>query len=487
MTALTNTDRRRVVGGIIASPFIMRSDLRAQETIDVMIIGGGLAGLNAAWVLAQAGISARVLEGSGRVGGRAKTAYDVETQPELGASQVGHAYARVRDAINRLGLTLIPEHRPLMPFANFIGGRLISQEEWPEAPENKTIGDERTIPPVQMQNILLDRYNPLVELDDWLDPKFASLDISVLELFSSNGISKEAMRLAKMTTGGIDLSTISAMTLFQESNRGKFGEAYYQQNLLDEISDPADAPPRRDNIKGGTSKLPEAIAAQLSNNVLYNKIVTRIHMDDHGADVYCIDGSRFRSKYIISAVPFNMLRRIAITPELEGANREAVNHMPYLYTTRANVRIKEPFWEEDGFEPSLFTETASRMFWAIDKRPEDEFYQGSFVLMGNAAARIDAMPQDLAPEFLLKDLHRIRPSSKGKVEIIHYHSWGNTPLQGACRHSFAPGQVTKFAQDMIKPSDRLHFAGEHTRRLEYGMEAAMETGERAALEILERA
>ena len=39
---------------------------------------------------------------------------------------------------------------------------------------------------------------------------------------------------------------------------------------------------------------------------------------------------------------------------------------------------------------------------------------------------------------------------------------------------------------MIRPHRRLHFAGEHTRRLEIGMEAAMESGERAALEILSR-
>jgi monoamine oxidase len=38
---------------------------------------------------------------------------------------------------------------------------------------------------------------------------------------------------------------------------------------------------------------------------------------------------------------------------------------------------------------------------------------------------------------------------------------------------------------MSKPFGRLHFAGEHTRRLEVGMEAAMESGERAALEIMD--
>jgi monoamine oxidase len=39
---------------------------------------------------------------------------------------------------------------------------------------------------------------------------------------------------------------------------------------------------------------------------------------------------------------------------------------------------------------------------------------------------------------------------------------------------------------MAKPHQRLHLAGEHTRDLSSGMEAAAMTGERAALEILER-
>lgn len=39
---------------------------------------------------------------------------------------------------------------------------------------------------------------------------------------------------------------------------------------------------------------------------------------------------------------------------------------------------------------------------------------------------------------------------------------------------------------MILPWQRLHLAGEHTRRADFGMESAMESGERAALEILDR-
>ncbi|MFO1427842.1 MAG: hypothetical protein U1F11_12905 [Steroidobacteraceae bacterium] len=49
---------------------------------------------------------------------------------------------------------------------------------------------------------------------------------------------------------------------------------------------------------------------------------------------------------------------------------------------------------------------------------------------------------------------------------------------------FLPGQVTRFARDMDRPWGRVHLAGEHLRRLEFGMEAAMETAERAVVELL---
>jgi len=44
----------------------------------------------------------------------------------------------------------------------------------------------------------------------------------------------------------------------------------------------------------------------------------------------------------------------------------------------------------------------------------------------------------------------------------------------------------RFPRAMSKPHGRIHFWWEHTALLNRGMEGAMESGERAALEILER-
>jgi monoamine oxidase len=86
----------------------------------------------------------------------------------------------------------------------------------------------------------------------------------------------------------------------------------------------------------------------------------------------------------------------------------------------------------------------------------------------------------------VKELERLRPSLAGALELLAVNSWRRAPWINGCSHSYYPGQASRWAVDMIKPHERLHFAGEHTRRLEVGMESAMESGERVALEILGR-
>ena len=44
--------------------------------------------------------------------------------------------------------------------------------------------------------------------------------------------------------------------------------------------------------------------------------------------------------------------------------------------------------------------------------------------------------------------------------------------------------MTSIMPDIVRPEDRLHFAGEHTSSWMGWMEGALESGERAAREIL---
>jgi monoamine oxidase len=87
----------------------------ATPDVDVVIIGAGLAGLGAATALRQAGRKAVVLEASGRIGGRAWTAYP----PELGGVWFDMGSVWLHNA----------ETNPLVPIARAAGEELLRSDE----------------------------------------------------------------------------------------------------------------------------------------------------------------------------------------------------------------------------------------------------------------------------------------------------------------------------------------------------------------------
>jgi monoamine oxidase len=102
------------------------------------------------------------------------------------------------------------------------------------------------------------------------------------------------------------------------------------------------------------------------------------------------------------------------------------------------------------------------------------------------AMKLDAMPHAERGRFAIAEIERIRPSTRGKLEFVGAHSWVQAEGARGCSFQMNPGRAFDWAQEMIKPHQRLWFAGEHLRRLEVGMEAAMESGERAARGIAEQ-
>ncbi|MBT6090106.1 MAG: FAD-dependent oxidoreductase [Rhodospirillaceae bacterium] len=486
--AFSKATAASVLAASAVGPFVHTRQARANGQVDVVVIGAGLSGLNAAGILADSGLSVLVLEGSGRIGGRVWSTKETwETNAgavpiELGASQISGSYARVLDATDRLGLTLIDQDRFVLPFSLHMNGMHIKAEDWADSPANPLQGEEREIAATAFGSAMMAKANPLVELDDWLDPRFSDYDVSVAELLRRNGVSEEGIRFAAVSGLGTELHGVSALRYFQERTRGTLESQFV--GPLDEDGEPMEFWPK--NILGGTAMLPQAMAAQLGDRVHVNQQVTAIDAEKGAVDVRTLDGSRFRARFVISSLPFTVLRAVSIWPRPPGPQFQAIQKLSYAETTRAFCRIKEPFWQEDGFEPSLNTDGPIRMFWAMDNHTGEGEHRGMFVVTGQAGLQVASRSPQAASDFLIKELERVRPSSKGQIEILRYHSWGNQPLQRGCSPMFAPGQVTAFANEMIVPHGRLHFAGEHTRRLEYGMEAAMESGERAAFEILDR-
>lgn len=443
---------------------------RAGEQADVVVAGGGLAGLYAGITLADAGLRVVVLEAGQRPGGRVYTDYKLPGKPDLGAVEVGPLYARVRDLARRLDLALEPRGNPVGGFALAVNGELVSIPDWPDSPLNKTEGPERRVPPPALLQSAVTNRNPLQRPGDWLRGDGAAPDISVHDWLQSIGVSAEAQRLVNAGLIVADSRETSVLPTLQDGLRMRLARGVGGDRASGGV----------DSFVGGTSRLTTAMAELLGDRLRLNKRVSAVTMDASGAETVCDDGSAYRSRFVIAAMPFPALRRIAVKPGFSGAQAEAINTMRWANTSQVFLRqLAGNYWEQDGFEPSLWTDGPVNLYRQVLN--SDRILA---VLVGRKADALDRLGPAERGAFVVRDLESLRPALRGKLEVIATHSWRLEPDIRGCRHDFRPGTVRQFVPAMFAPHARMHFAGEHTRRLEIGMESALESGERAALEIL---
>ena len=79
----------------------------------VLVIGAGIAGLTAAWQLQKAGMNVKVLEASGRVGGRMSTDSVNGFVVDRGAQFLSSHYALLLSMVRELGACA--RHSPHFP------------------------------------------------------------------------------------------------------------------------------------------------------------------------------------------------------------------------------------------------------------------------------------------------------------------------------------------------------------------------------------
>lgn len=452
-----------------------------RQLYDVVIVGAGLSGLYAAYLLESMGLSVIVLEASDRVGGRLRTGRVQGYTAELGGSEIGPLYGRVRDTCRRLNVQLSDEGVASTPFMLHVSGTSLLPEDWASAPVNRTTGGERSILPYLLQNKFFFDWLPFENPEDWLLPEHLMHDVSAAAYMRERGVSEEAIRLATIDLNGPSLHAISAMTIFRDLARVKMegfrdpGKPQYGMN-----NNP------RSHIVGGADSLPAAMAASLQGPVLLNTPVAAIEQSDTEAEVRTLGGERLRARFVVVAAPFSALRNVHFAPDLPEAQNNAIMGAKYSATTQFHFRIKRPFWEEDGLPPSIWSDTYFERAFVLSNAGGEH---GAMVvwLNGDGATLINVMPLEQQQAFILDQLNAARPSTRGALEPYFSYSWEKNPFVGGNKHIFAAGQVKRFALSMGLPHGRVHFCGEHLRRMETGMESAMETAEIAAIEVLDRA
>lgn len=469
------TTRRAAIAGLsaaFAAPAVARTSPRDP---DVLILGAGLAGLHAARLLEREGLRVEVLEASDRIGGRLLTLSEIDGSPEGGGAQIGASYARCRSTMQDLGLR---ERRFSADNPNdlllCVGDARLTPQDWAGAPQNPfPEAFRRATPGAALFRALAAAPNPFSAPEDWLNAGAGESDISAEAFLMARGFGAEALRLADHTLNANALSTYSMANMFRTS------VVFTQDMKLGGVI----------GVEGGSQRLPEAMAATVRGPVRLGARAVSIEVRPGRVQVETADGASRRARFCIAALPLPVLARLRIEAPLAPAHRAAMAEAAYTQIIQIHAEAEIPFWEKDGRPADMWTDgPLERVFAGSDRETGVPTGQLQIWINGTGADVASALTDDMLAMLASREMARLRPASEGRIRTRRVVRWTrDNPLAHGAYIHFAPGQIGRWAAGMGAPAGGLFFAGEHLSRLHTGMEGAMESGEAAAVGVMEAA
>ena len=453
--------------------------MKDRGAYDVVIIGAGLAGLYSALLLEEQGFEVLVLEAQARIGGRIHSMRELGNNAEAGGTYIGAGYARIMRMAARFGIRLI-DVTPILEFFReqdlVLGTTIIRQAEWPLHPANPFPERDRNLLPWNYHRVLTLRENPLAAPEDWLAPAHADLDVSMHAWMRKLGLSDAVIRMGYSINPsfGEDAHDVSALLLLF---RGAFSKAQRERATDGGIGY---------TVENGVQRIPDALAGALRHEVVLECPAVAITEARDTVRVDCADGSCVAAKRVIAAIPFGALRKLKLDPPLTGPQADAVAALASQPITQVYLGVRRPFWRDDGYAASLFTDSLAGMIAAARSGvdPATVTHLTAWV-MGRHARSLDGLTEVEAGRRVIAAIERFRPAARGQLELMGLKSWGGDPYAAGAWAYFRPGEIRQFATPMHERHGRLHFCGEHLGLASRGMEAALETAERAAGEVLE--
>ncbi|MEM9705281.1 MAG: NAD(P)/FAD-dependent oxidoreductase [Pseudomonadota bacterium] len=467
-------NRRRFLqaAGAASAASIFPTAVGAQrKKADVIVIGAGLSGLHAALTMQDAGMSVLVVEAADRVGGRLLTLDGLPGRPEGGGAQVGQSYGRILSRAYQYDIGISFEARQRRGRVLAVGGKLIDAKDWATSPINPMPEQYKRIAPDAALFALGGPDNPFTDFDSWRLATGAN-DVSASEFLSAKGLNADALGMANKALNANALETYSMANVWRSL-------LLYKRDA--EIG-PSGA------VAGGAQRLPEAMANALDEGALrLGSTVRAITGGRRGVKVETSTGV-VEADFAIVALPFPALKGIDFRPGFTGAQAKAIADLPYTQIMQVHFETSRPFWESDGMAPAMWTDGPFERIFATRDRESGDVVGFNAWVNGVGAAAFAGKSDEEIGGLLSAEMMRLRPASAGETRINQVVRWtkDESYAGGAYMH-WGPGQISDWADTMGASVGRIHFAGEHLSTLYTGMEGAMESGERAALDIMERA
>jgi monoamine oxidase len=420
----------------------------------IAIVGGGMAGLNTAYKLQKAGLSATIYEGADRTGGRMFTATNLlgdGLTTELGGEFIDTGHIEMLALMDEFKLERLDtaEVGSLKPETYFVNGRHYTQAQ-----------AARAFVPLAKQ--ILEDYDSMGEVVNYETEGGGSVfdKMSIAQYFdkiSATGWMRELLECAYVTEYGLEASEQSALNFLFLIGTGELTDTSAAV-LLGESDE-------RYKVRGGNQRVVDELAKRLEPQIQRRHKLEAIRSKGNGYTLTFQTGNGSTDQdadVVVLAIPFTMLRDVKIDVDLPPLKRKAIAELGYGANAKVLVGFNSRPWQKLGYTGATYSDEMFQLAW------DNSFLQppaaGGLTLYsgGKLAHAAGEGSAEEAAVRLMRGIERAYPGAtrerNGKVSRFHWPTFAWTKGSYAC---YKPGQWTTIAGAEGLPVGNLFFAGEH--------------------------
>ncbi|PYZ96335.1 amine oxidase [Alteribacter lacisalsi] len=462
---------------------------QAGKALNVLVLGAGMAGLTAAYLLRQAGHQVTVLEANTRVGGRVHTVsepFDGDGYYEAGAMRIPAKHQLARTLVDKFNLETEPFITRTPDDLYFINGKLARSYQYEENPDIFDIPVNERERGMHARDLLLHTAGSFGRAYVEASPRERERLIAAYDRYSKE-------MFAKLNPGGVPLSTNASHKMKTVLGIGGFSHYSFVDILLNIIGPIFDNEGEYFQVRGGNVKLPEAFLPILRDRIFLGETVQQISETEEGTRVTVKNRqgreSTVEGDVTICTLPFSVMRFIDTGAEQPWSfeKRQAIQNLQYIDSTKVALEFSRKFWEDHAmFGGHLTTDLPPQHFIYPSHgigQPGPGVMKAVYSWGANAGLW-DALSEEQRIEQALKHVAKVHGDDmKGLLTGGASFSWGNNPYSIGCFSMYKPGQASTLPEAIRRPEGRVHFAGEHTSAKHAWIEGAVESGVRVAMEV----
>ncbi len=293
----------------------------------VVIVGGGFAGLSAAYTLMQRGITPLVLEAQDHAGGRGSGERVDGFSLDMGAFVFTSTYDTAFRLCEELGLPLVPSQ---MKFGHYRGGRWVTttpdQSLWNFLRHLRTAAAMGFLSPSGMRA----SFRVMRQIHRQSAYMSFAGDSPLAEIDDDESFGEYLDRLRVPETLRVTLSGPLRMVLGDPEPAGQaLMRAYIGETML---SDGRVYMPER-----GIGSLSEALATHCADAIRVSTPARRVVVEDGRATSVVVDGETIEADAVICAVPGTKVPDLV--PDLPAATRRALSTVSYSTGCRVVIGL----------------------------------------------------------------------------------------------------------------------------------------------------